>query len=263
MDEEENGAGFRTIRLEDADAPVARLVLAHPPLNILSIAMLEEIADAIDSLAGRSDLRALVIAAEGKAFSAGVDVEDHVGDKVRPMIAAFHGVFRRLADFEPVTVAAVHGPALGGGCELAAFCDLVLAAEPATFGQPEIRLGLFPPLTAAAFPYFVRGKKTLEMMLTGEVYPASEAERIGLVNRVLQEEGFEEAVAAFVRGLAEKSAVALRLAKKAYYAGVDVPFDEALDRAERIYLEELMASRDAHEGIAAFREKRAPQWRHD
>lgn len=254
---------FETIRLEDVDAPVARLVLAHPPLNILTIAMLEEIADAIDSLAGRTDLRALVIAAEGKAFSAGVDVDDHVDEKVRPMIAAFHGVFRRLADFEPVTVAAVHGPALGGGCELAGFCDLVLAAESATFGQPEIRLGVFPPVTAAAFPYFVRGKKTLEMMLTGEIFPAREAERIGLVSRVLPAEGFAESVDDFVHGLSQKSALALRLAKKAYYAGVDVPFDEALDRAERIYLEELMTSRDAREGIAAFREKRPPRWRNE
>lgn len=255
--------GYRTIRVEGADAPVARLVLAHPPLNILTIAMLEEMADAIDSLSGRGDLRALVIAAEGKAFSAGVDVEDHVDEKVRPMIAAFHGVFRRLADFEPVLVAAVHGPALGGGCELAAFCDLVLAAEPATFGQPEIRLGVFPPVSAAAFPYFVNGKKTLEIMLTGEIFPAREAERIGLVNRVLPAEGFTEAVESFVEGLAQKSAVALRLAKKAYYAGVDVRFDRALERAERIYLDELMTSHDANEGIAAFREKRRPEWRHE
>jgi cyclohexa-1,5-dienecarbonyl-CoA hydratase len=257
------GREWTTIRLDGPGEPVARLVLAHPPLNILTIAMLEEIADAIDSLAGRTDLRALVIAAEGKAFSAGVDVEDHVDEKVRPMIAAFHGVFRRLADFEPVTVAAVHGPALGGGCELAAFCDLVLAAEPATFGQPEIRLGVFPPVSAAAFPYFVRGKKTLEMMLTGEIFPAREAERIGLVNRVLPAEGFAESVDDFVHALGQRSAVALRLAKKAYYAGVDAPFHEALDRAERIYLEELMTSRDAREGIAAFREKRPPQWRHE
>lgn len=254
---------FQWIRLEDADGPVARLVLARPPLNILTIAMLKEIADAIDSLAGRTDLCALVFAAEGRVFSAGVDVEDHVDDRIRPMIAAFHGVFRRLADFEPPTVAAVHGSALGGGCELAGFCDLVLAAESAAFGQPEIRLGVFPPLTAAAFPYFVHGKKTLEMMLTGETFTAREAERIGLVNRVLPDDGFEDGVAAFVKSLAGKSALALRLTKKAYYAGVDVPFDRALDRAERIYLEELMTSRDAPEGIAAFREKRPPRWTHE
>ncbi|HET6637735.1 MAG TPA: enoyl-CoA hydratase-related protein, partial [Gemmatimonadota bacterium] len=150
--------------------------------------------------------------------------------------------------------------ALGGGCELAAFCDLVLASEEATFGQPEIQLGLFPPVTAAAFPYFVHGKKTLELMLTGERIDAREAQRIGLVNQIWPAEGFADEAASFVERLASRSGVALRLAKKAYYAGVDVDFREALDRAERIYLRELMASHDALEGIEAFRGKREPNW---
>jgi cyclohexa-1,5-dienecarbonyl-CoA hydratase len=250
-----------TIRVESRGESVARIVLARPPLNVLNIAMLKELSDAVDELAARPRLRVLVIAAEGRTYSAGVDVEDHVGDKVSPMIAAFHGLFRRLADFEPVTVAEVHAHALGGGCELAAFCDLVLASEEATFGQPEIQLGLFPPVAAAAFPYFVQGKKTLELMLTGERVDAREAQRIGLVNQVWPAEDFAEEAASFVERLASRSAVALRLAKKAYYAGVDVPFREALDRAEGIYLRELMRSRDALEGIAAFREKREPRWR--
>lgn len=251
---------YETIRVESRGDSVARLVLARPPLNVLNIAMLKELCDAVDELAARPRLRVLVIAAEGRAFSAGVDVEDHVGEKVGPMIAAFHGLFRRLADFEPVTVAEVHGHALGGGCELAAFCDLVLASEEATFGQPEVRLGLFPPVTAAAFPYFLHGKKTLELMLTGERIDAREAQRIGLVNQVWPAEGFADEAASFVERLASRSGIALRLAKKAYYAGVDVDFREALDRAERIYLRELMASHDALEGIAAFREKREPDW---
>lgn len=251
---------YETIRVESRGDSVARLVLARPPLNVLDIAMLKELCGAVDELAARPGLRALVIAAEGRVFSAGVDVEDHVGEKVGPMIAAFHGLFRRLADFEPVTVAEVQGHALGGGCELAAFCDLVLASEQATFGQPEIQLGLFPPVTAAAFPYFVHGKKTLELMLTGERVDAREAQRIGLVNQVWPADGFAAEAASFVDRLASRSAVALQLSKKAYYAGVDVAFREALDRAERIYLHELMASRDAHEGIEAFREKREPNW---
>ena len=251
---------YETIRVESRGDSVARMVLARPPLNVLNIAMLKELCDAVDELAGRPGLRALVIAAEGRAFSAGVDVEDHVGEKVGPMIAAFHGLFRRLADFEPVLVAEVHAHALGGGCELAAFCDLVLASEEATFGQPEIQLGLFPPVTAAAFPYFVHGKKTLELMLTGERIDAREAQRIGLVNQIWPAEGFADEAASFVERLASRSGVALRLAKKAYYAGVDVDFHEALDRAERIYLRELMASHDALEGIEAFRGKREPNW---
>lgn len=252
---------YETIRVETRGEHVARVVLASPPLNVLSIAMLKELSEAIEEAAAIEKLRVLVVAAEGRAFSAGVDVEDHVGDKVAPMIAAFHGVFRRLADVEPVTVAEVHAHALGGGCELAAFCDLVVASEEATFGQPEVQLGLFPPVTAAAFPYFVRGKKTLELMLTGERVDAREAQRIGLVNQVWPAADFAEEAASFVDRLASRSGVALRLAKKAYYAGVDVPFHTALDRAEEIYLRELMRSRDAIEGIAAFREKREPDWK--
>ena len=249
-----------TIRVEERGESVARIVLARPPLNVLNIAMLKELCDAVDVLGERPRLRVLVIAAEGRVFSAGVDVEDHVGEKVGPMIAAFHGLFRRLADFEPVTVAEVHAHALGGGCELAAFCDLVLASEDATFGQPEIQLGLFPPVSAAAFPYFVHGKKALELMLTGERVDAREAKRIGLVNQTWPAEDFADEAGSFVERLASRSGVALRLAKKAYYAGVDAPFADALDRAERIYLHELMASRDALEGIDAFREKREPRW---
>ena len=251
---------YATIRLE-IEGPVARITLARPPLNILNIAMLEEIAGALDALAGRGELRAVVIAADGKAFSAGVDVEDHVDERVRPMIAAFHGVFRRLADVEPPIVAVVQGPALGGGCELAAFCDLVIAADSATFGQPEIRLALFPPVTAAAFHYFVNGKKALEMMLTGETYDAREAERMGLVNRVVPAAELEARAAELIGRLASFSGPALRLAKKAYYASVDQPFGDALDRAEEIYLRELMATDDAREGIAAFRDKRPPRWK--
>lgn len=252
---------YETIRVETRGEHVARVVLVSPPLNVLSIAMLKELTEAIEEAAAIEKLRVLVVAAEGRAFSAGVDVEDHVGDKVAPMIAAFHGVFRCLADVEPVTVAEVHAHALGGGCELAAFCDLVVASEGATFGQPEVQLGLFPPVTAAAFPYFVRGKKTLELMLTGERVDAREAQRIGLVNQVWPAEDFAEEAASFVDRLASRSGVALRLAKKAYYAGVDAPFHTALDRAEEIYLRELMRSRDAIEGIAAFREKREPDWK--
>jgi cyclohexa-1,5-dienecarbonyl-CoA hydratase len=259
-EEKAESNSYEMIRLT-VEAPVARLVLARPPLNILNIAMLEEIADALDTLAPRRDLRAIVIGAQGTVFSAGVDVEVHVDDRVRPMIAAFHGVFRRLADLEAPTVAAVQGPALGGGCELAAFCDLVVAADSATFGQPEIRLGLFPPVTAVAFHYFVRGKKTLELMLLGETIDAHEAARMGLVNRVVPAAELEQAVEAVVGKLASYSGTALRLAKKAYYASVDRPFHEALDRAEEIYLSELMATEDAREGIAAFREKRTPRWR--
>ncbi|MEK7363950.1 MAG: enoyl-CoA hydratase/isomerase family protein, partial [candidate division NC10 bacterium] len=172
------------IRLEVADG-VARLVLARPPLNILNIEMMEEVSAALERVQALPEVRALVMAAEGKAFSAGVAVEDHLGDRVKPMLEAFHRIFHLLRALPCPTVAAVQGAALGGGSELATFCDFVIAGETATFGQPEIKVGVFPPIAAVHYPNRVGLARTLQLLLTGEVIGAKEAERIGLVDRVV------------------------------------------------------------------------------
>lgn len=244
------------------DAEVARITLARPPLNILTIEMMEELNEALGQLSRRQDIKALVLAAEGKAFSAGVAVEDHLGDRVKPMLNAFHQVFRHLHSLECPTVAAVQGPALGGGAELATFCDLVVASETATLGQPEIKVGVFPPIAALHYPHRVGQARTIQLLLSGEVISAREAERIGLVDRVVRPEELEGAVAGAVAKFTDKSAVILRLTKRAVGEAGGHDFEAALAALEGLYQNELMRTEDAAEGLRAFVEKRPPVWKH-
>lgn len=245
----------------DCDGAVARIVLNRPPLNILDVSMIQELSSALKSLAEQPALRALVISSEGKAFSAGVSVQDHLPEKVWPMLAAFHGIFRRLFLFPCPTLSVVQGPALGGGCELACFADLVVASEEARFGLPEVKLGVFPPVAAAHFPRRIGAARTLQLILGGETLTAQEALRIGLADEVVPPHGLAAAVEKAVGRWREKSAPALRLARRAVQ-GAGPDFETALERAERLFLDELMTHADAVEGLRAFLEKRPPSWSH-
>jgi cyclohexa-1,5-dienecarbonyl-CoA hydratase len=254
-------ATHRFIRVAD-DAGVLRITLARPPLNILTIEMMEEMNEALAGLAGRPDLRAVVLAADGKAFSAGVAVEDHLGDRVKPMLDSFHRIFRHLHFLDCPTVAVVQGPALGGGAELATFCDLVIASEAATLGQPEIKVGVFPPIAALSYPRRVGEARTLQLLLSGDVIPAREAERIGLVDQVTPAAELEDAVARALAKFTDKSLVVLRLTKQAVREGRGRDFEVALPALEDLYCLELMRTEDAEEGLRAFVEKRPPVWKH-
>jgi cyclohexa-1,5-dienecarbonyl-CoA hydratase len=242
------------------DGSVARVTLARPPLNVLTLGAIQRLDAALAEIACRADVKALLLAAEGRAFCAGVAVEDHLGDRATPMLAAFHRVFRRLHGLECATVAAVQGPALGGGAELATFCDLVIASERATVGQPEIALGVFPPIAALHYPARIGIPRTLQLLLSGQVIPAREAERIGLVDRVVPPDALPAAVDAALARLTDKSAAVLRLAKRAVRLGGADAFETALSDLEALYLDELMGTADAEEGLRAFLEKRAPVW---
>ncbi len=249
---------FRSIQFAH-EANVARITLDRPPLNILDIGMMEEIAAAIEAA---RDAAVLVFRGAGpKAFSAGAAVSDHTPERVGTMLDRFHGVFRRLHHFSGITVAAVHGHCLGGGCELAAFCDFVIAAESAKFGQPEITLACFPPVAAVIFPPIMGFRRATDLILTGRTISAREAEQWGLVNRVVAESELDKALEDFLAGVGKLSKPAVGLTKRALLAAARVDFEKALARVERIYLEELMKTEDAREGIAAFLEKRAPVWK--
>jgi cyclohexa-1,5-dienecarbonyl-CoA hydratase len=241
---------------------VARLMLNKPPLNVLDIAMMREINTALDAVRGDPSVKVLVFgAAEGsKAFSAGVDIADHTADKVDEMITVFHDIFRALDKLEIPTVAVVGGAALGGGCELALFCDMVIASERASFGQPEIQVGVFPPVAVVELPRIVGPKKAMEMVLIGDRVRAVEAERLGLVNRVVPPEALGAATAELVSKLVGLSGAVLRLTKRAVRLGSARPFAEGLAAVEQLYLGPLMDTADAHEGLSAFMEKRPPVW---
>jgi len=249
---------YQHIKLEVAEG-VATLTLCREPLNVLNIAMMREINQALDSLQGQ-DLKCLLFKAEGKAFSAGVDVGEHLGDKVQEMIEVFHGIFRRLDALGLVTVASVQGAALGGGCELVAACDLVLASEKAKLGQPEIQVGVFPPVAALIFPRQLGYKKALELILTGDVIDAQEAQAIGLVNQVVPPDKLESATQSLVDKLKALSGLVLRLTKQAVREGLMDDTAAGLAKIESIYLDRLMKTHDAEEGLKAFLEKRKPVW---
>lgn len=250
---------YQHIKLE-VGPELATLTLCREPLNVLNIAMMKEMNQALDSLAGRP-LKALLIKAEGKAFSAGVDVGEHLGDQVREMIEVFHGIFRRLDALGLITVASVQGAALGGGCELAAYCDLVVASEKAKLGQPEILVGVFPPIAALSFPRQMGYKKALELIVTGEVIGAREALALGLVNQVVPPEDLEQATQALLGKLTALSGLVLRLTKKALVGGLMDDKKRGLGYIEQVYLDELMQTHDAEEGLRAFLDKRKPVWR--
>lgn len=249
------------LKVDVADG-VATITMRRPPLNVLHNPMMEEFNGLLGPLVADGALAAIVIGGEGKAFSAGVDVADHTADKVGDMIRNFHGIFRKLASTDALTIAAVQGAALGGGCELACFCDIVLASERAKFGQPEVQVGVFPPVAACALPLQVGVKKAIELNALGATIKADEALRIGLVNQVYSADTFDADVSAFVDGVRKLSRPVVRLTKRATAAAARAQILTELDRNEELYLNELMKLHDAHEGVDAFMAKRAPRWTH-
>ena len=243
------------------DGAVATLTLAREPLNVLNIAMMKEMNAFLDTLKAEAGLKVLLIKAEGKAFSAGVDVGEHLGDQVKEMIEVFHGIFRRMDQLGLVSVAQVQGAALGGGCEVALYSDLVVASEKAKFGQPEIMVGVFPPVAALVMPRILGRKKALELCLTGDVIGAAEAKELGLANHVTAPEDLEAKTAELVGKLTVLSPLVLKLTRKACLQGLAAEQEAAFKEIERIYLDELMVTADAEEGLRAFLDKRKPEWK--
>jgi cyclohexa-1,5-dienecarbonyl-CoA hydratase len=245
----------------DINPPVARVRLDHPPINVIDIPMMEQLSHALSEVEARSDISVLTFSGSQQAFSAGVDVAAHTPDKVEGMLAKFHAVIRALVLSKKVTVAAVHGHCLGGGAELAMVCDLVYTSELATWGFPEIKLGCFPPVAVTALAALVGQKQAADLVLTGRSITGKEAAAISLANAVVPEVDLERTVEETVQHLAALSPAALAITKKAIYAWDSIHFDKGLARAEKIYLEELMKTVDAQEGISAFMEKRQAKWR--
>jgi cyclohexa-1,5-dienecarbonyl-CoA hydratase len=252
-------ARLRRTSLE-VDGPVARIVLRHPPLNVIDIPMMEELAQSLAEIGVRQDVSLIVVSGDGKAFSAGVDVAAHTPVQVDEMLPKFHAVIRALVATTKVTIAAVHGHCLGGGAELAMVCDIVYTTESAQWGFPEIQLGCYPPVACTALASLVGQKRAAELILTGRTIGGKESAEVGLANRAVLEDELPTLVNECVGHLRKLSPSALALAKKASYAWDSMHFDKGLARAERIYFEELMNTADAHEGIRAFLEKREPKW---
>jgi cyclohexa-1,5-dienecarbonyl-CoA hydratase len=241
--------------------PTAYLRLLHPPLNVIDIPMMEELTAALVVIEANTTIASVVLSGSAKAFSAGVDVAAHTADNVREMLAKFHGVIHAVINSAKVTIACVHGNCLGGGAELAAVCDMVYTSDSACWGFPEIRLGCYPPVAATVLSAIVGQKRAAELILTGRSITGKEAAAIGLANRAVPDAEVENAAQESIDRLAKLSPAALALTKKATYVWDAMHFHKGLARAESIYLDELMKTHDAQEGISAFLEKRQPKWK--
>ena len=255
-------SGYQHITFQIHDR-VARITFARPPLNVFNIEMMREITAALVESAQR-EIVAVVFAADKdcRAFSAGVAIEEHVHDTIYQMLDSFHAIFRQLEQIAKPVIAVVDGAALGGGCELVAACDIVIASDRSRFGVPEVKLGVFPPVATVLLPLVVGEKRGRELILTGEIIDAVEAGRLGLCNHVVPGTHLEPKLLEVTAKLRELSGTSLEFARRAMDLGRGRTLDEALSEQENIYLHELMKTADANEGIKAFMEKRKPVWRH-
>ncbi|MBI5359614.1 MAG: enoyl-CoA hydratase/isomerase family protein [Planctomycetes bacterium] len=240
---------------------VARLFFNRPPVNVLNIAMMKEINSVLEPLVKDNSVKLLLITGEGNAFCAGVDVGEHSPDKVSGMISSFHGMFRLLESLEIPVVVSVNGSALGGGMEVALAGDIVIASNQAKFGQPEIKLGFFPPIAAVLLQRHMDWGRAFEICVTGRTYGAAEMKEFGLVGRVVEPDKLQVETDAVVAELAQNSIPVMKLAKKTLKAVWGRPFEGALGEAEGNFLNKLMKLADVQEGIRSFAEKRRPEWK--
>ncbi len=242
------------------DERVLRVTLATPPANILDGQALAEIATVVDRAAAEPQLRAIVFAAQGKHFSFGASVEEHRKEAAGKMIHSFHALFKKIVACPVPTIALVRGQCLGGGMELVTFCNFILAEPSARFGQPEIVLAVFPPVAAVILPRLVGQARADDLILTGRVIDAETAQQWGMVHAV-GDDGEAELEKLLSKHLVPKSAMALRFANRAGRAQWNVAVTAELDAMEKLYVDELMATEDAVEGIESFLAKRSPEWK--
>ena len=239
------------------------ITLDKPPLNVLDLGLLSELDEILGSCAVEPAVDVVLLRGQGpKAFSAGVDIKDHTKEKVPKMLALVHGVIRKLLGLPQVTIAAVRGACLGGGCEVASVCDFIVASEESYFATPEISVGCYPPVALARFATLVGYHNAAEMILTGRRFNAQEAKAMGLINRVFADGELESGVESLVGELLSKSGAVMRLTVRGLRELSLRDFDAALKRSEEIYCEELLRTADVEEGVQAFLQKRQPRWRH-
>jgi cyclohexa-1,5-dienecarbonyl-CoA hydratase len=252
---------FKNIILEKKDG-IAKLILNRPPVNVIDYDTISEINTALEELRKDEATKVLLIRGAGnKAFCAGVEVKDHIGDKMPKMMREFGRIFSLLKSLGKPSIAVVNGVALGGGCELVAGCDMAIACEKAKFGQPEIALGGLAPAAAALFPRIIGEKKAFEMVILGETIGAAEAERIGLVNKVVQDEELDKVAEEFARKFLEKSSLSVKLCREAFYQCADIAeFEGAMQRATELGIH-TWETGDGQEGLKSFLEKRKPVWK--
>ncbi len=251
---------YKHLKIKKNDG-VARITLARPKHNVFDIAMMNELNAELDLLSVDTELKCVVILGEGPSWCAGVEVADHKPEMVSEMIAVFNGIFERIDKIEVPVIAGVHGACLGGGMEVAIACDVIVAAKSASFGQPEIKLGFFPPYAAIRLPQLIGPAKAIEVCTTGRRYSAEEAWQMGFVGYVADDDQLTDTLDRLIGDIRTASPLIIRLNKRAVKKHLGLTFKEALDGVSDLFLNELMKTEDTLEGIRSFEEKRRPQWK--
>ncbi len=251
---------LKFIKVEN-DGQVARITLDRPKHNVLNIPMMEELNGELEKIAADNDLKCLVITGEGKSFCAGVEVADHAPDNVDAMVATFNRIFEIINMIDIPVIAAVNGACLGGGMEVAIACDIVIASDKAILGQPEIKLGFFPPYAALRLPELVGPAKAIEILTTGQNYSAQDAKDLGFVSKVASVDNFEDTVNGQVKQICHASPLIIRLNKRAVKRHIGTSFFQGVDLVSNYFLNTMMKTEDTLEGIASFEEKRRPVWK--
>ena len=249
---------FVTFRI---DRGAARITLNRPEHNLLNEAMLREIADGIAFAGDQEDVKLIVLESACKVFSGGIDIGEYTSQRVFQMLEAFHAAFAAMLEVGKPVICVVNGPAIGGGAELAIFGDLVIATPRARFAQPEITIGIFPPLASIILPFLVGPKTALEIILTGEALTAERALDLGLVNRLVPEAQLGKSVDDLVVRISAHSGPVLAMAKKAILGGMGLSLRDGLKQSMDIFLNQLYRLEDSQEGLRALVEKRKPNWK--
>ena len=248
------------IKFEKADG-VARITLNRPKFNMMNIEMIDEMSNQVEDLLNDDELKCLAFNAEGKHFCTGVEVGDHKPEKVDTMIATFNRLLGLLDQLEIPIIAIVQGFCLGGGMELAIACDSIVAGKSAKFGQPEIKVGFFPPYAAIRLPQLIGPAKAIEICTTGKFYSAEESQVMGMVAHAVEDDQLNEAAEKLIKEIQYNSPLLIRLNKRAVKQHLGLDFKPALDGASDLFLNTMMKTEDTLEGIASYEEKRKPEWK--
>ncbi len=254
------GANFKYI-LFDTTTFAAKITLNFPPYNVLTVPMMVELAEAIESLNGRADVKCIVMESAQKAFSYGISVEDSRPERIFQTLDAFNRVFQAIAEIGKPLLVIVNGPAIGAGSELVAFGDLVIATPNARVAQPEVKMGVVPPFAAIMLPQLIGPKKTYELILTGNPLTAEDAQQFGFVNKVVPEAELKKTVDEMLARIGQFSGPVLEMTKKVISQSIGRPLAEAMKKSQDIYLNQLYALEDVQEGLRAVVEKRQPVWK--
>ena len=276
MPQQARGAGVEVLgtltlatpKLEDfqfikvrVEGEVGHLTLDRPDHNLLNERMLCELAAGINILGEQSNIKLVILDSAAKAFCGGIELGEYTQRRVFQLLDAFHLAFSAMLDTAKPLLVVVNGPAYGGGAELAALGDLVIATPKAKFAQPEIKLGVFPPLAAAVLPYILGPKQALELVLTGETMSAERARELGLVNWLVPETELQQKISEVSAKLTAQSAPVLTMAKKAIMGSLGLPLRDGVRNSMKVFLNELAELEDSQEGLRALVEKRAPKWK--